>query len=136
MKIHQIFIFSLFLMLAVACFKKHRGNITDAEILTVANTNVPLSLQINTKKFVKGENVYVDAVDWKIGIAGDIKTKDGSFIIIDVHEVLSAGVKKLNETRGKVISDYQNTLETEWLKVLHQTYSVSIDKEVLYSLIK
>jgi peptidyl-prolyl cis-trans isomerase SurA len=78
----------------------------------------------------------LNAVDWKSGIAGDIKTKDGSFIIVDVHEVLSAGVKKLNETRGKVISDYQNTLETEWLKVLHQTYSVSIDKEVLYSLIK
>ena len=119
-----------------AIYKKHRGSITDAEILTVANANVPLSLQINTKKFVKGENVYIDAVDWKIGIAGDIKTKDGSFIIIDVHEVLSAGVKELNETRGKVISNYQNTLEAEWLEVLHQTYSVSIDKEVLYSLIK
>jgi peptidyl-prolyl cis-trans isomerase SurA len=50
--------------------------------------------------------------------------------------VLSSGVKKLNETRGKVISDYQNTLEKEWLAVLYQTYSVSIDKKVLYSLIK
>jgi peptidyl-prolyl cis-trans isomerase SurA len=119
-----------------AIYKKHRGNITDAEILTEANADAHLSLQINTKKFVKGENVYVDAVDWKIGISGDIKTKDGSFIIIDVHEVLLAGVKELNETRGRVISDYQNTLEKEWLAVLHQTYSVSIDKEVLYSLIK
>ncbi len=82
------------------------------------------------------KNKNIDAVDWRIGIAGDIKTKDGSFIIIDVHEVLSAGVKELNETRGKVISNYQNTLEEEWLEVLHQTYSVSIDKEVLYSLIK
>ena len=52
-------------------------------------------MQINTKKFVKGENAYIDAVDWKIGIAGDIKTKDGSFIIIDIHEVLSEGVKEL-----------------------------------------
>ena len=119
-----------------AIYKKHRGSITDAEILTVANADAPLSLQINTKKFVKGENVYIDAVDWKIGIAGDIKTKDGSFIIIDIHEVLSKGVKELNKTRGKVISDYQNTLEAEWLEALHQTYSVSIDKEVLYSLIK
>jgi len=119
-----------------AIYKKHRGSITDAEILTAANADAPLSLQINTKKFVKGENVYIDAVDWKIGIAGDIKTNDGSFIIIDINEVLSSGVKKLNETRGKVISDYQNTLEKEWLAVLYQTYSVSIDKKVLYSLIK
>ena len=47
-----------------AIYKKHRGNITDAEILTTANTNVPLSLQINTKKFVKGENVYIDTINY------------------------------------------------------------------------
>jgi len=119
-----------------AIYKKHRGNITDAEILTAANTDAPLSLQINAKKFIKGENEYVDAVDWKVGIAGDIKTKDGSYIIVDIHEVLAAGVKELNETRGKVISDYQNTLEAEWIALLQEKYSVSINKEVLYSLIK
>jgi peptidyl-prolyl cis-trans isomerase SurA len=119
-----------------AIYKKHRGGITDADILTKANTNIPLSLQIQTKKFAKGENVYIDDVDWEIGISGDIKTKDGGFIIIDIHEVLLAGVKKLNETRGKVISHYQNALESEWLDVLHKTYSISINKEVLYSLIK
>jgi len=119
-----------------AIYKKHRGNITDAEILTEANADAPLSLQINAKKFVKGENDYVDAVNWKVGIAGDIKTKDGSYIIVDIHEVLAAGVKKLNETRGRVISDYQNALEAEWIASLQEKYSVSINKEVLYSLIK
>ena len=93
-----------------AIYKKHRGNITDAEILTETNTDAPLSLQINTKKFVKGENEYVDAVDWELGIAADIKTNDGSYIIVDIHEVLASGLKELNETRGKVISDYQNAL--------------------------
>ena len=119
-----------------AIYKKHRESITDAEILTIANTNSPLSLQISTKKFAKGENEYVDAVDWKIGIAGDIKTKEGSYIIIDIHEVLAAGVKKLSETRGKVISDYQNTLEAEWITSLQEKYAVTINKEVLYTLLK
>lgn len=117
-------------------YKKHRGNITDAEILTKTNTDAPLSLQINTKKFVKGENEYVDAVDWELGIASDIKTNDGSYIIIDIHEVLASGLKELNETRGKVISDYQNTLELEWIASLKEKYKVSINNEVLYSLIK
>ena len=119
-----------------AIYKKHRGNITDAEILTKINTDAPLSLQINTKKFVKGENEYIDAVDWKLGIAADIKTKDGSYIIVDIHEVLVSGVKALNETRGKVISDYQNALEVEWIASLQEKYKVSINKEVLYTLIK
>ena len=119
-----------------AIYKKHRGNITDAEILTETNTDAPLSLQINTKKFVKGENEYVDEVDWELGIASDIKTKDGSYIIVDIHEVLSSELKELNETRGKVISDYQNTLELEWIASLKEKYKVSIINEVLYSLIK
>ena len=119
-----------------AIYKKHRGSITDAEMLTVANANIPLSLQINTKKFVKGENKNIDAVDWRIGIAGDIKTKDGSYIIVDIHEVLAVGVKKLSETRGKVISDYQNTLEAEWITSLQEKYAVTINKEVLYTLLK
>ena len=119
-----------------AIYKKHRGNITDAEILTETNTDAPLSLQINTKKFVKGENEYVDAVDWELGIAADIKTNDGSYIIVDIHEVLASGLKELNETRGKVISDYQNTLELEWIASLQEKYKVSINNEVLYTLIK
>jgi len=119
-----------------AVYKKHRGNITDAEILTAANTDAPLSLQIKAKKFIKGENEYVDAVDWKIGIAGDIKTKDGSYIIVDIYEVLASGIKELSETRGKVISDYQNLLEAEWIASLKEKYSISIDRDMLYSLIK
>jgi len=119
-----------------AIHKKHRGNITDAEILTKTNTDAPLSLQINSKKFVKGENEYVDAVDWKLGFAGDVKTKDGSYIIVDIHEVLASGIKALNETRGKVISDYQNALEVEWIASLQEKYKVSINQEVLYTLIK
>ena len=119
-----------------AIYKKHRGGITDAEILTKINTNAPLSLQINTKNFIKGENEYIDAVDWASGIAGDIKNNDGSYIIIDIHEVLPSGKKALNETRGKVISDYQNALELEWIALLKGKYNVIINKEVLYTLIK
>ena len=119
-----------------AIYKKHRGNITDAEILTKTNTDAPLSLQINTKKFVKGENEYIDAVDWKLGIAADIKTKDGSYIIVDIRQEIDSVVKALNETRGKVISDYQNALEIEWISSLKAKYKVSINKDVLYTLIK
>ena len=117
-------------------YKKNRGKITDAEILKKINTNAPLSLQINTKKFVKGENEYLDNIVWKAGLAKDIVLKDKSYILIDIHQVLPSGVKQLNETRGKVISDYQNALEIEWLANLKSKYSVKINTEVLHSLIK
>ena len=119
-----------------AIHKKHRGNIKNAEILIKANEGAPLSLQINTKKFVKGENKYLDSINWKVGISKDIKTSDGSYIIIDINEVLEPISKTLNENRGKVISDYQNILEKEWVFSLKEKYEVKVNKEVLYKLIK
>ena len=62
--------------------------------------------------------------------------KDGSYILVDIHSVLPQGPKELSEARGRVISDYQNTLEAEWLVELKSKYSVSIDMKVLHSLIK
>ena len=100
------------------------------------NTDSPLSLKISTKKFVKGENTYIDNISLKVGIAKDIVLKDGTFVLIDIHQVIPAGNKELNETRGKVISDYQNALESEWISNLKSKYSVKIDVEVLHSLIK
>ena len=75
-------------------------------------------------------------MDWKVGIAKDIVLKDKSYILIDIHQVLPAGTKELSENRGKVISDYQNALELEWLSNLRSKYSVEINTEVLHSLIK
>ena len=117
-------------------YKKKRGHLTNNEILQKINANAPLSLQINSKKFLRGENEYIDNVQWKAGIAKDIVLKDGSYIIIDIHKLIPSGAKELNETRGKVISDYQNLLEKEWLLDLKSKYVVKINMEILYSLIK
>lgn len=119
-----------------AIYKKHRGSITDAEILEKSNKDAALSLTVLSNKFSKGDNEYVDVVEWKKGIASDIKTKDGSYILVDIHEVLPAGEKKLEETRGKVISDYQNSLEKSWIENLRKENTFKVHREVLYSLIK
>jgi len=117
-------------------YKKHRGYITNAEILERMNNENPLSLKIESKQFVKGENEYIDNLDLKIGIAKDIVLDNGSYILIDVNQVLPSGFKQLNEIRGKVISDYQDYLEAEWLSSLKSKYPVTINREVLHSLIK
>ena len=81
-------------------------------------------------------NQYIDSVYWKVGVAKDIKLDDGSIIVIEINELLDATNKALNETRGKVISDYQTQLEVEWISKLRKKYTVSINSTVLYSLIK
>ena len=117
-------------------YKKNRGNITNDEILKVINANNPLSLQINSNKFKKGENEYVDSIDWKLGVAKDIVLEDGSYVLININEILSPAFKELNEIRGKVISDYQNELDAAWISQLKSKYSVSINMKLLESLIE
>lgn len=118
-------------------FKKKFGfSVSDSILLEQANTKAPLSLQIQSKKFSKGDNKYIDSVNWKVGIPTDIKLDDGSVVVIDMTELLDTTTKELDETRGKVISDYQAQLEAEWISELRKKYPVSINNMVLYSLIK
>ena len=117
-------------------YKHNRGTITNAEILKEINTSNPLSLQINEGKFIRGENKYIDILDWEVGISRDLVLDDGSYVLINIHRVIPPSFKNLNEVRGKVISDYQNALEKEWVKNLKSKYSIKVNMEVLYSLIK
>ena len=44
--------------------------------------------------------------------------------------------KELSETKGKVISDYQDFLEKQWLDELKEKYQVRANTQVLHSLIR
>ena len=55
---------------------------------------------------------------------------------MEILSVLDKQAKELKDTRGKVISDYQNYLEEHWLSELRLKYPVTIDTKVLHSIIK
>ena len=116
--------------------RKNRGKITNEEILKKINSVNALNLQITRKKFIAGENKHIDSVSWEAGISKDLVLNDGSYIIIDIHSLLEAKNKELDETRGKVISDYQSALEQEWIYKLKSKYPIIINSKALYSLIE
>ena len=109
--------------------------LTDTEILYDLNKKFPLSLQVESNKYSKGDNKYIDQINWKVGVSKDIVLDNGTYILIDVDEVLPAMSKELNETRGKLISDYQNKLEKDWILKLKAKYKTEINYKVLHSLI-
>ena len=117
-------------------FKLNRGSIENKEILEKINKDSPLNLEIISKKYLRGENKYIDQVEWKKGISKDIKDNDGSYIIVNVFNVLPAATMTLNDVKGKVISDYQKYLDNNWIKYLRNKYNYSLNKDLLYSLIK
>ena len=117
-------------------YKLNRGNTDNQTILEKVNKESPLNLEISTKYFSRGENEYIDNISWKKGISKDIKKDDGGYVIVNVMDVLPAGDMSLNDVKGKVISDYQKYLDDQWISQLRNKYKFSVNKELLYSLIK
>ena len=117
-------------------YKLNRGNTDNETILEKVNKESPLNLEISTKYFSRGENEFIDNISWKKGISKDIKKDDGGYVIVNVMDVLPAGDMSLNDVKGKVISDYQKYLDDQWISQLRNKYKFSVNKELLYSLIK
>ncbi len=90
---------------------------------------------VDKKLYLKGENKEVDALNFAPGI-GQLNQKDGRFVFTAVVKIRPKEPKALNETKGLVISDYQNFLDTQWIKELREKYKVEVNKDVLYSIVQ
>jgi len=105
-------------------------------ILKSINKAGPLNLQIQSDIFEENDNVYIQKSEKKLGLNSDILLDDGSVVLVYVKNKIPASNKDISDVRGKVISDYQSYLEDQWIGKLRKKYSIKINKEVLYSLVK
>ena len=81
-------------------------------------------------KFEKGVNELIDKGEWKSGLGNTIE-ENGKFTFVYIRKILPPALKILDETRGLVISDYQEYLEKQWIEDLRQKYSVTINRKIL-----
>jgi peptidyl-prolyl cis-trans isomerase SurA len=108
---------------------------TMVEVLSTLNKDSQLNVNTKDGKFVKGENEFIDAIEWKKGLSSDIK-KNNSVVFVDVINILEPTHKTLDEARGLITADYQNYLEKEWIRELRAKYDVAVNQEVLNNMSK
>ena len=60
-----------------------------------------------------------------------IYTENDSFIIVRVNDVIAPGPKAFEETKGRVMSDYQTFVEKQWMDQLRAKYKVEINDKTL-----
>ncbi len=106
----------------------------DDDILKEINHDTLKILTIQSGKFSKNDNPALDKIAWEKGISENVKTDNG-VVFINIREVIQPQQKELNEARGLITADYQNFLETQWIKDLKKKYPVVVHKEV-YAKIK
>ncbi|MDZ7606751.1 MAG: peptidylprolyl isomerase [Cyclobacteriaceae bacterium] len=93
------------------------------------NRESALTLRVTEGLFERGKNPVLDSVAWE---TGRFETRDGNeFRLIGIRELLASQPKKFEETRGAVISDYQQYLEQEWIRQLRQEYAIILNERTI-----
>ena len=78
----------------------------------------------------KDHQALPEKLEFKTGVSGVFVYND-AFHVIDIKEVLPESGKKFEESRGRVISDYQDEVEKKWIQDLEKKYVVKLNNEVL-----
>ncbi len=112
------------------------SNMGDNDIMDKVNTkDQPGNVKIESNSYEKGQNTTLDSIGWKVGTY-NINKKGGTIEIVKITGILPPAPKPLEEAKGYVVADYQEYLENQWINELRQKYPVTVNQEVLNTLVK
>jgi peptidyl-prolyl cis-trans isomerase SurA len=105
-------------------------NKTVEEIKEELNKGETQNIISTSNTFESSNQALPKDFEFKKGIS-KIYTHNEAYHVIMVNSVMSKSVKTLDEARGRVVSDYQNQIENDWIKSLNDRYTVKVNTKVL-----
>lgn len=66
---------------------------------------------------------------WKTGVS-DVLKEGNYYYVVKTNKVMPAGPKTLEESKGRVINDYQQQLESTWVSDLEKEFTVKVNQDV------
>ena len=120
--------------LSLITFGKGENRLSIDDIITIVNNQNPLNLQVESAKFSKGDHAHLDNAIWKKGLT-DNELNEEIVTFAFIYDVLAPMPKSLKEAKGQVTSNYQDYLEAAWIKELEERYPVTINYDLLNSII-
>jgi peptidyl-prolyl cis-trans isomerase SurA len=109
------------------------GKLRNDSIVNLLNMDSQLNINFESGRFEVAQNEYLKDKDWDEGVNKPV-LRDNKYVLIAVDKVLPPGPKALKEARGAYTAAYQEYLEKQWVSELKAKYTVTIDKDVLYSI--
>lgn len=93
------------------------------------NAIKPSSLTAEEGFFKKGDNKYVDALNWAVGdVDAEIENRQ---VWLSIKSIDEPRPKTFKEARGQVIKEYQQELYNNWVDRLKAKYPVEVNQEEL-----
>lgn len=102
---------------------------TPAEIKAKLNTKDKVEIMINEGVFEESSEVLPSNVKATTGVTEPTKKGD-YFFVTKVNKVIPESSKTLDECKGKVINDYQQYLEQNWVSDLKKEFKINVNKDV------
>lgn len=92
------------------------------------NTKDKVNIMTTAGVFEEGSDALPKAIKFETGISEVIKDGDYYFVA-KVNKVLPAGPKTLDEAKGRVVNDYQEYLEKNWVKDLKSEFALKVNTD-------
>jgi len=93
------------------------------------NTKGSVDIMVKSGIFEVGDAALPKHQNFNVGIT-DISHEGNYYFITQITKKLDKGPKKLEDTKGKVINDYQQYLEANWVDELKKEFTVKINQDV------
>tara|TARA_R110002050_G_scaffold299502_1_gene465374 strand:- start:3216 stop:5183 length:1968 start_codon:yes stop_codon:yes gene_type:complete len=113
---------------AVKLLKKGK---LEAEVLAELNEDSKLDLAIDSGLYTSEELNLASVKEMSKAGKSDIEVQNDRYIQAYVINIEAPRAKTFEEAKGKVISDYQEYLEAQWLEDLKLKYPVKVNQTVL-----
>ena len=93
------------------------------------NKENKVSIMVKSGVFEEGSDALPKHQKLELGLSDVFK--DGNYYFItQVTKKLPKGAKTFEETKGKVINDYQQYLESKWVDDLKKEFTIKVNKDV------
>jgi len=97
------------------------------------NKESQLNLQLQEGVYAMDDNALLAKAPWQVGLSSEIADNDQT-VLIQFKEIIPPTVKKLEEARGMITSEYQTYLEKEWIVGMRKEHKYTVDSQVLHSI--
>lgn len=112
-----------------------KANKSADDIKKALNTENLVDIMINEGVYEEGNTAIPANLPQNMGIT-DIYKNGLYFYVTKVNKVLPAGLKTFEEAKSKVINDYQQYLEENWVSELKKEFVIKVNADVFSKISK
>jgi len=104
-----------------------KGFVEKKDTVNIRNVIQSKGVRQEAGVFQKDDRPVLAKIDWRPGLYSVENNR--MYYLVQITEMVPPGSMSFKEARASVISDYQDSLEKEWLEQLRKKYPVSVNEK-------